>query len=131
MPSASITGCVSMLGSFVSALLFWTSSAALQVRDLRGFAPLLTSCVFFRFGYPADVCVFALIVGLEDPAPTFEKVDAFARWEATLNGRFFSHTFSVLEKCQCRFRSLYVVLPVAGEALLETLFAHESCSIRF
>ena len=52
---------------------------------------------FFRFGYPADVCVLAFTVGLEDPAPTAEEVDAFVRCEATLNGGFSQHTFSVLQ----------------------------------
>lgn len=42
---------------------------------------------YFRFGYPAKPrAVFALTVGLEDPAPTCDAVDAFVRHEAQLNG---------------------------------------------
>eukprot|EP00435_Cladocopium_sp_Y103_P033743 s2030_g8.t1 len=42
---------------------------------------------YFRFGYPAKPrAVFALTVGLEDPAPTCDAVDAFVRHEAELNG---------------------------------------------
>lgn len=42
---------------------------------------------YFRFGYPAEpMSVLALTVGLEEPAPTPEEVDAFVRWEAALNG---------------------------------------------
>ena len=42
----------------VSWLLFWTSGAALQVRDMRGFASLLTSCVSF-FSAILRMCVFS------------------------------------------------------------------------
>ena len=40
---------------------------------------------YFRLGYPAEPeSVFALTVGLEEPASTPEDVDAFVRWEAAL-----------------------------------------------
>merc|ERR1712048_812465 len=49
--------------------------------------PALDVMRYFRFGYPAEpVSVFALTVGLEEPASTPEEVDAFVRWEAALNG---------------------------------------------
>mmetsp|Transcript_150720 Transcript_150720/g.420126 ORF Transcript_150720/g.420126 Transcript_150720/m.420126 type:complete len:352 (+) Transcript_150720:93-1148(+) len=42
---------------------------------------------YFRLGYPAEPeSVLAITVGLEDPAPTPEDVDAFVRWEAHING---------------------------------------------
>lgn len=42
---------------------------------------------YFRFRYPAAPrSVFAITVGLEEPAPTPEDVDAFVKHEAQLNG---------------------------------------------
>lgn len=41
---------------------------------------------YFRFGYPADLSILAITVGLEAPAERPEDVDAFVRTEATLNG---------------------------------------------
>lgn len=41
---------------------------------------------YFRFGYPGDVSVLCITVGLEEPASTPEEVDAFVRWEALLSG---------------------------------------------
>ena len=70
---------------------------------------------FFRFGYPADVCVLALTVGLEDPAPTVEEVDAFVRWEAILNG----YDAQLVDSWKYRMASLLYVVrrqkyPTAG-----------------
>lgn len=41
---------------------------------------------FFRFGFAGAQAVLAITVGLEEPAPRPEDVDAFIKWEAHLNG---------------------------------------------
>jgi len=68
---------------------------------------------YFRFGYPADpVSIFAITVGLEDPAPTVESVDEFVRWEASLNG----YVAELLQVFKYRMATLlYIVRRPAGE----------------
>lgn len=62
---------------------------------------------YFRFGYPAEpTSVLALTVGLEEPAATPERVDAFVRWEAALNG----YTAELRESWKFRMVTLLYVV---------------------
>jgi len=62
---------------------------------------------YFRFGYPAEpASVLALTVGLEEPAATPERVDAFVRWEAALNG----YTAELRESWKFRMVTLLYVV---------------------
>lgn len=62
---------------------------------------------YFRFGYPAEpTSVLALTVGLEEPAATPERVDAFVRYEAALNG----YSIELLETWKFRMVTMLYVI---------------------
>lgn len=70
---------------------------------------------YFRFGYPAEpVGLLALTVGLEEPAPTPETVDAFVRWEAALNG----YTVELRETWKYRMVTLLYVVRRSSKPIL-------------
>jgi len=62
---------------------------------------------YFRYGYPAEpASVFAITVGLEEPAPTPEEVDAFVKCEAALNG----YTVELREVWKYRMATLLYIV---------------------
>eukprot|EP00927_Polykrikos_kofoidii_P039685 TRINITY_DN34017_c0_g1_i1.p1 TRINITY_DN34017_c0_g1~~TRINITY_DN34017_c0_g1_i1.p1 ORF type:complete len:406 (+),score=55.85 TRINITY_DN34017_c0_g1_i1:70-1218(+) len=79
---------------------------------------------YFRFGCPAEpVSIFALTVGLEEPATTVEEVDAFVRQEARLNG----YVAELRETWKYRMGTLlYVVRRVSSRSVSTSLEADGS-----